>query len=138
METNHTRPSKEGGKEAPRDRPGKGPYHALPPGQSRGILSHLVRSISPRRSATKIRVDDMRTINDEDSQKDEDMETFSLDEARVLKATARAILVSAPGIDSPEWVPKSVISDDSEVGEGEHGPGALLVPEWFAREKGWS
>lgn len=35
-----------------------------------------------------------------------------------------------------EWVPTSLINDDSEVYQvGDEG--TLVVPEWFADEKGW-
>lgn len=34
------------------------------------------------------------------------------------------------------WVPKSVISEDSEV-QGEGDQGTLEVAQWFGRKQGW-
>ncbi len=44
-------------------------------------------------------------------------------------------------LDSGEhiWVPKSLIADESEVNsdeEGEGNEGTLIIPEWWAEDKG--
>jgi hypothetical protein len=37
---------------------------------------------------------------------------------------------------SEHWVPKSVIEDDSEVFDVEHGKGTLIASRWFAEREG--
>jgi hypothetical protein len=54
-------------------------------------------------------------------------------EARVETDSALLIIIDG----EEEWVPKSVIHDDSEVYE-EGGEGTLVVEDWFARKKGWA
>jgi hypothetical protein len=51
------------------------------------------------------------------------------------RATDKALLCVIDGKD--EWVPKSQISDDSEVYEAGHY-GSLVVTEWLAEQKGWT
>lgn len=55
----------------------------------------------------------------------------------VIRKSAKAILVDYEGVE--EWVPFSVIHDDSEVyHESNVGDvGILVIPEWLAEEKGW-
>jgi hypothetical protein len=57
----------------------------------------------------------------------------------VQRETAKAILVT-DGNDS-FWVPKSVITDDSDVwelSEDGAGPGDLVVEDWWAEKEGLS
>lgn len=51
----------------------------------------------------------------------------------VEKETDAAILVTIDGTEY--WIPKSQISEDSEVYE-EGGTGELVITEWIATEKG--
>lgn len=64
-------------------------------------------------------------------------EPVSIDVSEVKRETNKAILVVVDGDD--EWIPKSVIDDDSEVYSAESGRdgGTMLVAEWFARSMGW-
>jgi hypothetical protein len=64
-------------------------------------------------------------------------EPVSIDVSEVKRETDKAILVVVDGDD--EWIPRSVINDDSEVYSVESGRdgGILLVAEWFARSRGW-
>jgi|APSaa5957512622_1039677.scaffolds.fasta_scaffold95582_2 hypothetical protein len=69
-------------------------------------------------------------------------ETFSIDDAYVVKETAKAILVEADAFfDEPEWVPKKAVHEDSEVWEDSEdggGPGVLIIKRWFADSEGWT
>lgn len=58
---------------------------------------------------------------------------YSLGEAAILSETDRAIEVQIDGW--IEWVPKSVIHDDSEVWEFGQDAGNLVVHRWWV-EKG--
>jgi hypothetical protein len=62
--------------------------------------------------------------------------TYSIENAEAIKETAMALLVSADEFQTPQWIPKSQIEDDSEVYEL-GGAGTLIVTEWLAKEKGW-
>jgi hypothetical protein len=60
-------------------------------------------------------------------------ETVSIDNVRCIKETHAALLCV---IDDEEvWIPKSQISDDSEVYD-EGSSGTLIISEWIANEKG--
>jgi len=64
--------------------------------------------------------------------------TVSFEDCEAIAESPKAILVKF-GDDGPEgehWIPKSQIHDDSEVYEAT-GTGALIVSEWFAKQKGW-
>lgn len=61
-------------------------------------------------------------------------ETESFDGVKCKKATEKALLCVVNGAD--EWVPKSQISDDSEVSD-EDDEGTLVVSKWLAETKGW-
>jgi hypothetical protein len=70
-------------------------------------------------------------------------ETFEIEDAEVVRATDRAILVDSPLFDEPQWIPKSgkVIHDDSEVWDDTDdakGPGSLLIYRWFAEKQDWA
>jgi hypothetical protein len=64
-------------------------------------------------------------------------EPVSVEVEEVTRETDKAILVVVDG--DEEWIPKSVIDDDSEVHSMKSGRdgGTMLVAEWFARSKGW-
>jgi len=51
----------------------------------------------------------------------------------IEKETEKAIMFSSDG--EIFWIPKSLISDDSEV-QGTGDTGTLIIHEWFARKAG--
>ena len=56
--------------------------------------------------------------------------------AKCTAQTDKAILVEAPALDEPTWIPQSQIDDDSEV----YKPGTegdLIVSDWWAEKQGW-
>lgn len=63
-------------------------------------------------------------------------DTFDL-VCKCTKETEKALLVESRALpDGEAWVPKSVVSDDSEVfGKGHEG--VLVVKSWFAKKEGW-
>ena len=64
------------------------------------------------------------------------MADYAIEEAEIKHSTDKAILVDAPVLDKPVWIPQSQVSDDSEIWKkGEKG--TLLVSEWFAEKQGW-
>lgn len=65
---------------------------------------------------------------------DETDETIEFDVEKVKHETSKAILVEIEG--DEHWVPKSQISDDSEVFSREHGEGTLIVSQWWAEQEG--
>jgi hypothetical protein len=74
----------------------------------------------------------MRTIRDED----EEEEQVTIRDAVALGETDLALRVEIAG-ERRMWIPKSVITDDSEVFDaGEHGTGKLVLKGWFARKEG--
>lgn len=66
-------------------------------------------------------------------------ESFEIDDAIVVRETEKALLVEAPILDEEQWVPKSQITEDSEVFNAKSGkePGSLIVTHWIAQQKGW-
>lgn len=64
---------------------------------------------------------------------------YEIEDAEVIRATERALLVRAPELDDAVWIPLSQVHDDSEVwDDGENsGPGLLVVSAWFAEQRGW-
>ena len=62
--------------------------------------------------------------------------TYELPNCTVLKDTGKAILIKSTELENVEWIPKSMIDDDSEVYEKDT-EGTLIVKEWVARTKGW-
>ena len=64
---------------------------------------------------------------------------YSLDDVLIEResASGKAVLIDCPLLDDGEWVPKSVITDDSEVWKEKQDRGTLIVEEWFAKKKGW-
>jgi hypothetical protein len=67
------------------------------------------------------------------------MSTFKIENCSVLHQTDFALLVESENFDSEdgqEWIPQSVIHENSEVWKlGTEGD--LLVSDWFAKKKGW-
>jgi hypothetical protein len=75
----------------------------------------------------------MRTISDEDDRN----AGVSLGQASAIRETDMALLVElADG--SEQWIPKSVIDDDSEVFgcREDEDEGQLVIKRWWAEAKG--
>jgi hypothetical protein len=69
------------------------------------------------------------------SQDDDGREgTVSFDVEAVEAETERAILVEIEG--EKVWVPKSQITEDSEVYSKKSGGGELIVTRWWAEQQG--
>lgn len=62
--------------------------------------------------------------------------TYSIEDARCIRQTEKAILVDAPELDEPEWIPQSQVDADSEVYKF-MDEGVLIVSDWFAEKRGW-
>lgn len=67
---------------------------------------------------------------------------YEIENAQVLQESQKgmsdegAILVDAPDLMKPEWIPKNQITEESEVYEmGTEG--SLIITEWLARKQGW-
>lgn len=58
----------------------------------------------------------------------------SLGHARVMRTTPDALLVTIDSV-GRQWVPRSVVHDDSEVYDDGH-EGELVVKQWWARKEG--
>ena len=69
-----------------------------------------------------------------------DEEVFEIEDAVVVRATDKALLIDAPIFDEEQWVPKSQISNDSEVwtDNPKGNDGTLIVSMWIAEQKGWT
>lgn len=63
----------------------------------------------------------------------DDSELVTFDDVACLQHTPLAILVTLDG--DEHWIPRRVIDDASEVQDVED-TGTLILPEWFALEKG--
>lgn len=64
------------------------------------------------------------------------MDGISLDDVRCTRETPKALLVVLED-GREEWIPKSQVTEDSEVyGEGHHG--TLVVTSWLAEQRGWA
>lgn len=64
-------------------------------------------------------------------------ELFDAPFARCVRATEKAILVTAPDLGEGEhWLPQSAVDDDSEVYQA-GDEGRLVIAAWFARKQGW-
>lgn len=66
------------------------------------------------------------------------MRPTSLGDATILRETDKAILVDLADLGAEQWVPKSVIHDDSECypERGEWNDGELVVADWWAEKEG--
>lgn len=61
--------------------------------------------------------------------------TVKFEDVRCLRETEKGLLCLVGG--DEHWIPKSQVSDDSEVfNADENNEGTLVVSEWIAREKG--
>lgn len=65
---------------------------------------------------------------------------FELEDTLVVRESdsGKAILVDSPILDDRVWVPKSAVTDDSEVWKERQDRGTLVVEDWFADKQGWS
>lgn len=61
---------------------------------------------------------------------------YEIHGAVAIYETDDAILVEADEFVKSEWIPKSQITDESEVYEN-GTDGTLIVTEWFAEKRGW-
>lgn len=68
-------------------------------------------------------------------------DAYDLKRARVIKATDRALLVTAPELpehpvfgNREKWIPRSVVHEDSEVYDAGH-EGTLLIFTWWAEKE---
>lgn len=66
-----------------------------------------------------------------------------IEDAKCIKQTAKAILVTAPdfgddikGRPVEVWIPQVAVHEDSEVYK-EGTEGVLIVADWLAEERGW-
>lgn len=67
---------------------------------------------------------------------DERKSTVTVTVEEVLAESDKALLVLVDGLEC--WIPKSLIDDDSECYSVRSGPGALIIPLWFADREGLS
>ncbi len=63
-------------------------------------------------------------------------EYVRIEDAEVRAETTKAILVASPRLFKEEWIPKSVIHDDSEVWKMGQAKGLVFVAEWFMDTNG--
>lgn len=86
-----------------------------------------------REIATDERVKAMRTIRDEDSDDEGDV---TIGDVCAVAETELALQCEIDGVQ--HWIPKSVITDDSEVFDAEdNDSGKLVLKGWFARREGF-
>ena len=61
-------------------------------------------------------------------------DTVEFHDVTVVRASGKALLCNIEGEDI--WMPKSQITDDSEVfDDDEHSKGTLIVTRWIAEQK---
>lgn len=61
----------------------------------------------------------------------------NLGQAQTISGTEKALRVQLESEDTPRWIPKSQIHDDSEVYDlDNNGTGDLVVKRWFAEKEG--
>lgn len=65
------------------------------------------------------------------------MSEFVISDSKCVHETEKAILVSALMFDEDMWIPKSVLSNDSEVYK-KGTTGDCIVSGWFAEKEGWT
>lgn len=61
-----------------------------------------------------------------------------LNDARVVRSTEKALLISVPELDLPVWIPRSVVHEDSEVWDDTsdaNGPGKLILPMFVIEDR---
>lgn len=66
------------------------------------------------------------------------MEQHFIEDCEIIReaASGKAWLVSIPD-EGNVWIPKSAITDDSDIWKLGQEPGTLAVKIWLAEEKGW-
>jgi len=62
--------------------------------------------------------------------------TVTVYRLKVVKATAKALLVAVEGWNSDVWLPKSQLLPGTEIKE-QGDVGKAVIPEWLAGEKGF-
>lgn len=63
----------------------------------------------------------------------------NLGQAQAIAGTEKALRVQLESEDTPRWVPKSQIHDDSEIyDDKDNATGDLVVSRWFAEKEGLS
>ena len=73
----------------------------------------------------------MRTIRDEVG----DTDDVAIENVHAIAGSAKAVLCIIEG--EEHWIPKSQITDDSEVYERGH-EGKLVITHWLAQQLGWA
>jgi len=61
---------------------------------------------------------------------------MDIHDAKCIRESDKAILVEASDFDEPQWIPKSQVTDESEV----YKPGTdgvLIITDWWAEKQGW-
>jgi hypothetical protein len=70
----------------------------------------------------------------------EELKDVDLGKATLVRETERAVLVRIDKSKKELWIPKTVLSDDSEVYGKDAGPdgtvGRCIVAEWWAEKEG--
>lgn len=60
---------------------------------------------------------------------------IEIEDVECVKETDRALCLSIPDYEDEVWIPKSVVSEDSDVtSEGDEG--RLIIHQWFADKEG--
>lgn len=65
-------------------------------------------------------------------------EEFEIEDAEAIFDSGKALKVEAPVFDDFVWIPKSVITDNSEVWKEGQPSGSLIIKRWFAEKEGWA
>jgi len=64
-------------------------------------------------------------------------DVVNVGKAHAMRETDKALRVQIEAEESPRWIPKSVISDDSEVFNArDNADGDLVLKRWFAEKEG--
>ena len=61
--------------------------------------------------------------------------TYVVHDCKAIRESDKAILVTHNDWDTPQWFPKSQITDDSEVYK-DNTEGVLIISMWIAKQKG--
>jgi hypothetical protein len=66
------------------------------------------------------------------------MDQIFIEDCKVIKESdsGKALLINIPD-SGKQWVPKSAITDDSDIWKPNQEPGTLAVYTWLAEKKGW-
>lgn len=67
-------------------------------------------------------------------------EDYEIEGAVCVGHTDKALLIRAPEFSGDTWIPKSVVTEDSEVygpSFDAAGPGTLIVKGWYAEKEDW-